>query len=188
MNRIEGPSYNTVSQPTVQPSVSSKHQHSFEQALETTPDQQMLKERQQRWLQGEPLENVLADFEPATQRKVTWQWYQALPSDKQPSQRAQLEDKLIAPVQEQLWSQFGGLTGNIKPSLDMPELRKIVREFAPTGRQQETVLLKILGKIEPIPGNEYLNDLIRQELKTLIPRNGMVDNLMRNSHKPDLEE
>ncbi|MCA6219668.1 YopR family T3SS polymerization control protein [Photorhabdus antumapuensis] len=188
MNRIEGPSYNTVSQPTVQTSVSSRHQHSFEQALETTPDQQMLKERQQRWLQGESLENVLGDFDPATQRKVIWQWYQALSSDKQSSQRTQLEDKLIAPVQEQLWSQFGGLTGNIKPPLDMPELRKIVREFAPTSRQQETVLLKVLGKIESIPGNEYLSDLIKQELKTLIPLNGMVTNMMQNSHKPDLEE
>ncbi|MBS9422193.1 YopR family T3SS polymerization control protein [Photorhabdus caribbeanensis] len=188
MDRIEGPSHNIVSPSKVQPSVSSRHQHSFEQALETTPDQQMLKERQQRWLQGESLENVLGDFDPAIQRKVTWQWYQALSSDKQPVQRAQLEDKLIAPVQEQLWSQFGGLTLPVNPSLDMPELRKIVREFAPTGRQQETVLLKILGKIEPMPGNEYLSDLIRQELKTLIPRNGMVDNLIRNSHKLDLEE
>ncbi len=188
MDRIEGPSHNSVSQPTVQPSVSSRHQLSFEQALETTPDQQMLKERQQRWLQGESLENVLGDFDPATQRQVTWQWYQASTSDKQPAQRAQLEDKLIAPVQERLWSQFGGLTLPVNPPLDMPELRKIVREFAPTGRQQETVLLKILGKIETIPGNEYLSDLIRQELKTLIPRNGMVDNLIRNSHKLDLEE
>ncbi|OWO82270.1 YopR family type III secretion effector [Photorhabdus luminescens] len=188
MDRIEGPSYSTVSQPTVQPSVSSGHQHSFERALETTPDQKMLKERQQRWLQGEVLENVLGDFDPATQRKVIWQWYQSLSPDKQPTQRAQLEDKLIAPVQEQLWSQFGGLTGNVKPPLDMPELRKTVREFAPTGRQQETVLLKILGQIQAIPGNEYLSDLIQRELKTLIPRNGMVDNLMRNSHKPDLEE
>ncbi|EYU17335.1 YopR family T3SS polymerization control protein [Photorhabdus aegyptia] len=188
MDRIEGPSYNTVSQSKVQPSVSSRHQHSFEQALETTPDQQMLKERQQRWLQGESLENVLGDFDPATQRRVTWQWYQASSPDKQPAQRAQLEDKLIAPVQEQLWSQFGGLSLPVNPPLDMPELKKIVREFAPTGRQQETVLLKILGKIEPMPGNEYLSDLIRQELKTLIPRNGMVDNLIRNSHKLDLEE
>ncbi|MCW7547968.1 YopR family T3SS polymerization control protein [Photorhabdus sp. APURE] len=188
MVRIEGPSHNTVSQPTVQPSVSSGHQHSFEQALKTAPDQQMLKERQQRWLQGEPLENVLGDFDPATQRKVIWQWYQALSSDKQPSQRAQLEAKLIAPVQERLWSQFGGLTGNIKPPLDLPELKKIVREFAPTGQQQQTVLLEVLGKIKPIPGHEYLTDLINRELKTLIPLNGMVTNMMQYSHKPDLEE
>ncbi|WP_036771283.1 YopR family T3SS polymerization control protein [Photorhabdus australis] len=188
MNRVEGPTYNTVSQPTAQPSVSSGHQHSFEQALEILPDQQMLKERQQRWLQGEPLENVLGDLDPTTQHKTLWQWYQTLSSDSPASQRAQLETRLIAPVQEHLWSQFGRLTLPVKPQLDLPELRAIVREFAPTGRQQETVLLKVLGKIEPISGNEYLSDLIRRELKTLIPRNGMVDNLLRNSHKLDLEE
>ncbi|NHB90819.1 YopR family T3SS polymerization control protein [Photorhabdus cinerea] len=188
MNRIEGSSYNTVAQPTTQTPVSSGHQHSFEQALEILPDQQMLKERQQRWIQGEPLETVLGDFDSTTQRKTIWQWYQTLSPESQPSQRAQLEAKLTTPVQERLWSQFGGLALPVNPSLDIPELRAIVREFAPTGRQQETVLLKVLGKIEPLAGNEYLSDLIQRELKTLIPRNGMMDNLLRNSHKLDLEE
>ncbi|WP_434524023.1 YopR family T3SS polymerization control protein [Photorhabdus asymbiotica] len=188
MNRIEGPTDHTVSQPTAQPSVSSGHQHSFEQALEILPDQQMLKERQQRWLQGEPLENVLGDLAPTTQHKTLWQWYQTLSPESQPSQRAQLEARLTTPVQEHLWSQFGGLALPVKPSLDIPELRAIVREFAPIGRQQETVLLKVLGNIKPLAGNEYLSDLIRRELQTLIPRNGMVDNLLRNSHKLDLEE
>ncbi|EQC01036.1 YopR family T3SS polymerization control protein [Photorhabdus temperata] len=188
MNRIEGPSYNIPSQPTAQPSVSVAHKHDFEQALELMPDQQTLKERQQRWIRGESLEEVLGDFDPATQRKIAWQWYQTLSTDSQPSQRAQLEGKLIAPVQEHLWSQFGGLTLPVKPQLDLPEFRAVVREFAPTGRQQETVLLKVLGEIKSLDGNEYLSDLIRRELQTLIPRNGMVDNLIRNSHKLDLEE
>ncbi|NHB95804.1 YopR family T3SS polymerization control protein [Photorhabdus stackebrandtii] len=188
MNRIEGPSYNIPSQPTALSSVSVVHKHDFEQVLELMPDQQTLKERQQRWIRGEPLEKVLNDFDPATQRKIAWQWYQTLLPDSHPSQRVQLEATLVAPVQEHLWSQFGGLTLPVKPQLDLPELRAIVREFAPTGRQQETVFLKVLGEIKSLDGNEYLSDLIRRELKTLIPRNGMVDNLIRNSHKLDLEE
>ncbi|NHB87029.1 YopR family T3SS polymerization control protein [Photorhabdus tasmaniensis] len=188
MNRIEGPSYNVLSQPTVQPSITAKNKQDFDQALELMPDQQTLKERQQRWMQGASLEEVLGDFNPAIQRKIVWQWHQTLSTDSQPSQRAQLEGKLIAPVQKHLWSQFGGLTLPVKPQLDLPEFRAIVREFAPTGRQQETVLLKVLSEIKSLDGNEYLSDLIRRELQTLIPRNGMVDNLIRNSHKLDLEE
>ncbi|MGI0614023.1 YopR/YscH family type III secretion effector [Pseudomonas aeruginosa] len=36
-------------------------------------------------------------------------------------------------------------------------------------------------------GGEYLAQLARRELQVLIPLNGMLDNLVRNSHKLDLE-
>ncbi len=41
--------------------------------------------------------------------------------------------------------------------------------------------------VEHAPGGEYLAQLARRELQVLIPLNGMLDNLVRNSHKLDLE-
>ncbi|MGC8384807.1 YopR/YscH family type III secretion effector [Pseudomonas aeruginosa] len=55
------------------------------------------------------------------------------------------------------------------------------------GAPAATFLLQLLGAVEHAPGGEYLAQLARRELQVLIPLNGMLDNLVRNSHKLDLE-
>ena len=67
------------------------------------------------------------------------------------------------------------------------ELKAMLRAELPLGRQQQTFLLQLLGAVEHAPGGEYLAQLARRELQVLIPLNGMLDNLVRNSHKLDLE-
>ncbi|MBF3095272.1 YopR family T3SS polymerization control protein PscH, partial [Pseudomonas aeruginosa] len=70
---------------------------------------------------------------------------------------------------------------------DRLELKAMLRAELPLGRQQQTFLLQLLGAVEHAPGGEYLAQLVRRELQVLIPLNGMLDNLVRNSHKLDLE-
>ncbi|EVT86353.1 type III secretion protein [Pseudomonas aeruginosa VRFPA09] len=70
---------------------------------------------------------------------------------------------------------------------DRLELKAMLRAELPLGRQQQTFLLQLLGAVEHAPGGEYLAQLARRELQVLIPLNGMLDNLVRNSHKLDLE-
>ncbi|HGK4974671.1 TPA: YopR family T3SS polymerization control protein PscH, partial [Pseudomonas aeruginosa] len=70
---------------------------------------------------------------------------------------------------------------------DRLELKAMLRAELPLGRQQQTFLLQLLGAVEHAPGSEYLAQLARRELQVLIPLNGMLDNLVRNSHKLDLE-
>ncbi|WP_254058363.1 YopR family T3SS polymerization control protein, partial [Pseudomonas aeruginosa] len=88
---------------------------------------------------------------------------------------------------------FGGgqLQGVAQPleglGADRLELKAMLRAELPLGRQQQTFLLQLLGAVEHAPGGEYLAQLARRELQVLIPLNGMLDNLVRNSHKLDLE-
>ncbi|EQL41114.1 type III export protein PscH [Pseudomonas aeruginosa VRFPA03] len=70
---------------------------------------------------------------------------------------------------------------------DRLELKAMLHAELPLGRQQQTFLLQLLGAVEHAPGGEYLAQLARRELQVLIPLNGMLDNLVRNSHKLDLE-
>lgn len=73
------------------------------------------------------------------------------------------------------------------PELDRLALKAQLKDCAPFGKQQETLLLNVLEEIKGVAGSEYLGGLIRRELQVQIPRNAMIDNLMRNTHKPDLE-
>ena len=73
------------------------------------------------------------------------------------------------------------------PELDRLALKAQLKECAPFGKQQETLLLNVLEEIKGVAGSEYLGGLIRRELQVQIPLNAMIDNLMRNTHKPDLE-
>ncbi len=88
---------------------------------------------------------------------------------------------------------LAGLGGSSDPALadlleaDRLELKAMLRAELPLGRQQQTFLLQLLGAVEHAPGGEYLAQLVRRELQVLIPLNGMLDNLVRNSHKLDLE-
>ncbi|MGL5461532.1 MAG: YopR family T3SS polymerization control protein, partial [Aeromonas veronii] len=98
----------------------------------------------------------------------------------------------FAPVTDKLIARFGERQSPVVDAIDLPELRATMREFDPLASRREKVLLNLLSELRDgqgaMPaGHQFLDALARRELMTLIPLNGMVDNLMRNSHKLDLE-
>lgn len=140
-----------------------------------------------RWQQGAPLEELLDSAPPAAQRDLLWQIYQ---QGDEPAQG--IGKQLTQPVLDKLIEHFGERRPPVVAAIDQPELRALMREFDPLAARREKVLLNVVAAIKGeqgvVPAEfEYLDELARCELMTLIPLNGMVNNLMRNSHKLDLE-
>ena len=128
-------------------------------------------------------------------REAMWQRYRAANSPD-----PALIAELVAPVKAAVLERFGQCKGAVVPAIDLPELRRLLREFDPLGKRQETVLMDLLKSfsgesqvasdvqgVSPGEADGYLRELINKELMTLMPRNSMVDNLLRNSHPIDLE-
>lgn len=141
--------------------------------------------RLKRWLEGAPLATVMAGLERSRQRDVLWQWYRQDLSGQPESRRVELREALMGDVAGRWLVQFAEPQAG--PELDRLALKAQLKECAPFGKQQETLLLNVLEEIKGVAGSEYLGGLIRRELQVQIPLNAMIDNLMRNTHKPDLE-
>ena len=132
-----------------------------------------------------PLEALLEGHSPATRRELLWQVY------LQDEKTAGVADLLFKPVASKLIERFGERQLPVVAAIDLPELRALMREFDPLSSRRETVLLKVMAELRgqgAWSGNDYLAELARRELMTLIPHNGMVNNLVRHAHKLDLEE
>ncbi|MBL0626082.1 YopR family T3SS polymerization control protein [Aeromonas jandaei] len=137
-----------------------------------------------RWKEGTPLEVLLEGRSSSTRRELLWQVYQ------QDEKTVGVAEQIFKPVASKLVERFGERQLPVAAAIDLPELRALMREFDPLSSRRETVLLKVMAELQgqaALPGKDYLVELSRRELMTLIPLNGMVDNLMRNSHKLDLE-
>lgn len=182
--KIEGSDQPGGVQPLRQsPPPESMAQRQFERLLAKTPEPDLF----ERWQQGAPLEGLLASVEPAAKRELLWQIYQQ--GDKP---APEIGKQLFAPVIDKLIARFGERQSLVVDAIDLPELRATMREFDPLASRREKVLLNLLSELRDgqgavLAGYQFLDALARRELMTLIPLNGMVDNLMRNSHKLDLE-
>ena len=66
-------------------------------------------------------------------------------------------------------------------------LKHLIKQDAPFAKQQQDALLRVLGEIKPLPDTTGASRVINTELRHLIPLAGMIDHLMRHTHKPDLE-
>ena len=66
-------------------------------------------------------------------------------------------------------------------------LKHLIKQDAPFAKQQQEALLRVLGEIKPLPDTTGASRVINTELRHLIPLAGMIDHLMRHTHKPDLE-
>lgn len=141
--------------------------------------------RFKRWLEGAPLATVMAGLERGRQRDVLWQWYRQDLAGQPESRRAELREALMDGITGRWLVQFAEPQAG--PELDRLALKAQLKECAPLGKQQETLLLNVLEDIKGVAGSEYLGGLIRRELQVQIPLNAMIANLMRNTHKPDLE-
>lgn len=85
-----------------------------------------------------------------------------------------------------LLERFG--TPDKGPKGDRLALQAYLREHIPLGKRQEMALLQVLGELKGGgPQTDYLDGLIRDDLKWLIPRNAMLTNLLRHSYKPELD-
>ncbi|WP_368163802.1 YopR family T3SS polymerization control protein [Aeromonas sp. R6-2] len=139
-------------------------------------------ERAGKAVPAPPPAPVVSDQAGEDVREAKWQRYHASdPPDKG------LLAELVAPVKEAILARFGQRTGPVIPAIDLPELRGLLREFDPLGKRRETVLLEVLAATTKGEGGAHMAELLRRELMTLLPRNAMVDNLLRNSHAIDLE-
>ncbi|MGY3942349.1 YopR family T3SS polymerization control protein [Aeromonas tecta] len=158
-------------------------QHQFERLLatETAPDLFA------RWKEGASLESLLSGAAPAAQRDLLWQIYQ------QDSKAPGIGERLFQPVTDKLVERFSGRQLPVVTAIDLPELRALMREFDPLASRRERVLLNVMAELKGeqgvVPAEwEFLGELARRELMvSLIPLNGIVNNLMRHSHKLDLE-
>jgi type III secretion protein H len=182
--RIEGgePSGQPPTQPLPPPEPIAQRQ--FDRLLTKAPEPDLF----ERWQQGAPLDGLLANAAPAARRELLWQVYQQ--GDKR---QAEIGKQLFEPVANQLTERFGGRQLPVIAAIDQLELRALMREFDPLASRREAVLLDLLSKLKGEqrvvpPEHEFLDALARRELMTLIPQNGMVANLMRHSHKLDLED
>lgn len=189
MNRIDFTSLPVIAPPAASdPRVDPQQVRHFEQVLDTPSSALSAPEAQarfERWLAGAPLATVMAGLEPSQQRDLLWQWVrQDFPAAYE-SRRAELNEALMNGLAGRWLGQFAEPQAG--PELDRLALKAQLKELAPFGKQQETVLFNVLGEIDGVAGSEYLAGLIRRELQVQIPLNAMLDNLMRNTHKPDLE-
>ncbi|MEV3816039.1 YopR family T3SS polymerization control protein [Aeromonas salmonicida] len=158
-------------------------QRQFERLLAKAPEPDLF----ERWQQGAPLDGLLTSVAPAAQRELLWQIYQQ--GDKS---APEIGKQLFAPVISKLIERFGERLPPVVAAIDLPELQAVMQAFDPLASRREKVLLNLLSELKGGQGavpaeHEFLDALARRELMTLIPLNGMVDNLMRNSHKLDLE-
>ena len=85
----------------------------------------------------------------------------------------------------QLLERFGA--GGTSTEQDRKILRSLIKESAPSGKQQELLLFDLLAVIKGKPGNGYCTALMNSELRWLIPRNAIVYNMLSNGHKLELE-
>ena len=159
-------------------------QRQFDRLLTKAPELDLF----DRWKKGAPLDHLLTNTAPAAGRDLLWQIYQ-----QGDNPAPEIGKQLFAPVTSKLMDRFGERQPPVVAAIDLPELRATMREFDPLASRRETVLLNLLSELKggqgAVPsGHEFLDALARRELMTLIPQNGMVDNLMRHSHKLDLEE
>lgn len=158
-------------------------QHQFERLLAKADEPTLFS----RWQQGTGLETLLDGASPSAQRDLLWQIHQ------QGGEHAQAVGKrLFQPVTEKLVAHFSGRQLPVVAAIDQPELRALMREFDPLSSRRETVLLNVMADIKKAANGTqvdlaYLEELARCELMTLIPLNGVVNNLIRHSHKLDLE-
>lgn len=134
-----------------------------------------------------PLEGLPDGASPAARRERLWQLYQQGDGAAQ-----ELGKRLSQPVLDRLIERFGERRPPVVAAIDQPELRALMREFDPLAARREKVLLNVMAALKGeqgvVPAEfAYLDELARRELMTLIPLNGMVNNLMRHSHKLDLE-
>ncbi|WP_322862355.1 YopR family T3SS polymerization control protein AscH [Aeromonas allosaccharophila] len=182
--KIEGSDQLGGEQPQRQPlPPESMAQRQFERLLAKAPEPDLF----ERWQQGAPLDGLLAGVAPAAKRELLWQIYQ-----QGDSPAPEIGKQLFAPVIDKLIARFGERQSPVVDAIDLPELRATMREFDPLASRREKVLLNLLSELRDGQGavpaeHVFLDALARRELMTLIPLNGMVDNLMRNSHKLDLE-
>lgn len=104
----------------------------------------------------------------------------------EPAARSKAVDDQPTHLAQQLMERFG--TADKGVNQDRLAMRAYLREQIPLGKRQERALLQVLGASKGAgQPTDYLASLIHAELKQLIPRNGMLDSLLRHSYKPDLE-
>ncbi|WP_033138604.1 YopR family T3SS polymerization control protein [Aeromonas finlandensis] len=159
-------------------------QRQFERLLAKAPETDLV----ERWQKGAPLDSLLVNLAPAAQRDLLWK----LHPQGNTQQAAEIGQRLAKPVTSKLVERFGERQLPVVAAIDLPELRALMREFDPLASRREKVLLTLIGELKDgqgaVPAEHlFLDALARRELMTLIPLNGMVANLMRNSHKLDLE-
>ncbi|MBK5527076.1 hypothetical protein JFT91_03480 [Pseudomonas sp. TH08] len=140
---------------------------------------------QQLWLQGASLTTALTGMDRTQQRDTVWKWFREDLPESAKNRRSELRDWLMDGLSDRLLAQFPQSRGG--PEQDRLALKDLLKEQAPFGKQQETLLLYVLGEIKGIEGSEYLDTLVRSELQILIPTNGLVKNMMSFTHSPDLE-
>jgi len=139
----------------------------------------------QLWLQGADLTTALAGMDPRQQRETVWKWYRQDLPDSAQGRRDELRIWLMQGLSERLLVRFPEQQLGLEP--DRRALKDLLREPAPFGKQQETLLLNVLSEIKGVEGSDYLASIVRRELQILIPTNAMIENLMRFTHSPDLE-
>ncbi|MFJ2713798.1 YopR/YscH family type III secretion effector [Pseudomonas sp. NPDC087346] len=139
----------------------------------------------QLWLQGADLTTVLAGMDPRQQRETVWKWYRQDLPDSAEGRHDELRNWLMQGLSDRLLVRFPEQQLGLEP--DRLALKDLLSEPAPFGKQQETLLLNVLGEIKGVEGSDYLASIVRRELQILIPTNAMIENLMRFTHSPDLE-
>ncbi|MDP2543357.1 YopR/YscH family type III secretion effector [Photobacterium damselae subsp. piscicida] len=85
---------------------------------------------------------------------------------------------------ELLGSFSGRLLAN--PPKDREELKVLLSEHFPLGAQKEQALRHSWAKLQDIPDQELLLDMVRKELSFVIQINSMVKNMLTYSHKLEL--
>ncbi len=143
-------------------------------------------QRLKLWLQTGDLETALVNLDVKQQRDMAWSWYRNDTLSLNSNQRQQVEHFIIGDRPER-WTEMFKHSTSATAQVDGQLLRQELRASADFGKQQEALALKVLARVNDLPDSQGIQQLLRNELKLLIPRNGMLDNMMRNTHKPDLE-
>ncbi|ONH41739.1 hypothetical protein AO268_01265 [Pseudomonas sp. ICMP 8385] len=119
------------------------------------------------------------------QRDAVWKWYrQDLPESAE-GRRGELLNWLMQGLSDRLLVRFGQQQLGLEQ--DRLALKDMLKEQAPFGKQQETLLLNVLSEVKGVEGSDYLQAIVRRELQILIPVNAMIKNMMSFTHSPDLE-
>lgn len=177
--KVEGSAYSFASGPSEVPP-KAQVQHHFERQLARADEPTLF----DRWKQGTALETLLQGASRAAQRELLWKIHH---QGGEPAKA--IGHQLFQPVTDKLIAHYSGRQLPVMAAIDLPELRALMSEFDPLPSRREKVLLNVMADIKKAANGEhaYLDELARRELMTLIPLNGMVNNLMRHSHQLDLE-
>lgn len=139
----------------------------------------------QLWLHGADLTTALTGMDARQQRDAVWKWYrQDLPESAE-GRRGELLNWLMQGLSDRLLVRFGQQQLGLEQ--DRLALKDMLKEQAPFGKQQETLLLNVLSEVKGVEGSDYLQAIVRRELQILIPVNAMIKNMMSFTHSPDLE-